>query len=126
MVAYNFRAEYAEKVRTRAKRRTIRAYGKRRHARPGDMLQLYTGMRTKRCEKLLEVPCRSTSHVAMLPDKVVVVPISQQRDGQIVYIVRRGELDEFAHLDGLENWMSMRELFEQMHGWPFGGLMIQW
>lgn len=51
----------------RPKRQTIRAIGKRRHARPGETLQLYTAMRTKQCEKIGEARC-----IAVLPIRIVV------------------------------------------------------
>lgn len=53
MVAYNFNARFADSVTSGRKRQTIRRNGKRRHARPGERLQLYTGMRQPGCRKLL-------------------------------------------------------------------------
>jgi hypothetical protein len=47
------------------KRQTIRAIGKRRHARPGEMIQLYTAMRTKQCRKLGEARCVSVQTVKL-------------------------------------------------------------
>lgn len=55
MVAYSFRPQFAEPIATLAKRQTVRAIGKRRHARPGEPVQLYTGMRTRQCRKLLDI-----------------------------------------------------------------------
>lgn len=52
MPAYNFRKQFAPLVESGQKRQTIRTIGKRRHARAGEPLQLYTGQRTKACRKL--------------------------------------------------------------------------
>lgn len=47
MVAYNFQARFAPLVESGRKTITIRTRGTaRRHARPGDRVQLYTGHRT--------------------------------------------------------------------------------
>ena len=50
MVAYNFQKQFADAVERGEKRQTIRAPRRDgRHAKVGDKLQLYTGMRTKQC-----------------------------------------------------------------------------
>lgn len=54
MVAYNFKEQFAPLVSSGIKRQTIRANGDRRHAAPGESVQLYTGQRTKECRKLVE------------------------------------------------------------------------
>lgn len=64
MPAYNFQKQFAPLVESGQKRQTIRAIGKRRHARPGESLQLYTGQRTKACRKLI-----SPDPVASMPPK---------------------------------------------------------
>ena len=54
MVAYSFAPQFADQVATLAKRQTVRA-DRKRHARVGERLQLYTGMRTRQCRKLLDI-----------------------------------------------------------------------
>lgn len=54
MVAYSFAPQFAESVSTLQKRQTVRA-PRRRHSRPGEAVQLFTGMRTKHCRKLVGV-----------------------------------------------------------------------
>jgi hypothetical protein len=54
MPAYNFQKQFAPLVQSGEKRQTIRTLGKRSHAQPGNKLQLYTGMRTKQCRKLVD------------------------------------------------------------------------
>lgn len=46
MVAYNFQARFAAAIEAGEKAITIRSIGRRRHARNGERLQLYTGQRT--------------------------------------------------------------------------------
>lgn len=53
MVAYNFHRTFANQVEELIKRHTIRAHRKR-HARPDEPVQLYTGMRHRNCRKLVD------------------------------------------------------------------------
>lgn len=55
MVAYSFKKQFADIVESGKKLHTIRAPRKNGHAKPGQNLQLYTGMRTKVCRKLVAV-----------------------------------------------------------------------
>jgi hypothetical protein len=48
----------------RPKRQTIRAFGKRRHARAGEILQHYTAMRTKQCTKIGDARCAGFDDMA--------------------------------------------------------------
>jgi hypothetical protein len=52
MVAYSFHKMFIPQVSGGLKRQTIRAHRKR-HARPGEAVQLYTAMRTIHCRKIL-------------------------------------------------------------------------
>lgn len=53
MVAYSFHRTFADRVERRLKLSTIRGH-RRRHARPGEPVQLFTGMRTRACRKLVD------------------------------------------------------------------------
>ena len=55
MVAYSFKPMFAERIQSGAKCQTIRAHRKR-HAREGERMQLFTGMRTKHCERIIPDP----------------------------------------------------------------------
>ena len=55
MVAYSFKAQFADRIRAGEKCQTIRAQRKR-HARPGEPMQIFTGMRTKHCERIIPDP----------------------------------------------------------------------
>lgn len=74
MVAYSFKRQFVAPIAlglgiacpngfapaagvVRPKRHTMRSTGKRRHARPGEGLQLYWGMRTKSCLKIGDAKC---------------------------------------------------------------------
>lgn len=53
MVAYSFRPQFIDPIQSREKLQTVRGH-RPRHARPGELVQLYTGMRTKHCRKIVE------------------------------------------------------------------------
>lgn len=52
MVAYSFKAMFADPIERGVKCQTVRA-GRARHARVGEAVQLYTAMRTRHCRKLI-------------------------------------------------------------------------
>lgn len=95
MVAYSFKKFFSPQISTGIKRQTVRAE-RRRHARPGEMIQLYEGMRTRHCRKIRpDVVC----------DSIEAIRIEVHHDG-IRYIcfdgrVLSGEaLEIFAREDG--------------------------
>lgn len=55
MVAYSFKTMFADRIRAGENCQTIRA-DRKRHARPGEKMQIFTGMRTKHCERLIPDP----------------------------------------------------------------------
>lgn len=118
MVAYNFQGRFAEAVERGEKRQTIRAEGKRRHARIGDHLQLYTGQRTKSCRKLRETVCHDICGILICEDKVFTFHPQE--------IFLGDDLERLAHADGFSCWREMRDWFAQVHGLPFRGVMIRW
>ncbi len=117
MVAFNFKAQFADDVEHGRKRQTIRA---QRRARVGDKLQLYTGMRTKKCRKLRDAVC------AMVQEITVDV------HGQFVCVRLDGELlpsvmaRELARADGFDGVTSFAEFFEREYGLPFCGWLTKW
>lgn len=57
MVAYSFQQQFVAPIQAGAKRQTIRSH-RARHARPDEMIQIYCGMRTKHCFKIIpDVRC---------------------------------------------------------------------
>lgn len=55
MVAYSFQKEFSPLIVDGLKRQTVRGH-RRRHARPGEMIQLFSGMRTRHCRKIIPDP----------------------------------------------------------------------
>lgn len=114
MVAYNFQKQFADAVEHGLKCKTIRAEGKRRHAKPGDIVTLYTGMRTKACRKLGEGVCETSTYCAI------------REDGITFGNYPKVDIDDFARSDGFRDFDDMKEWFRKMHGLPFIGRLIEW
>lgn len=97
MVAYSFKSDFVADIEERIKRQTIRL-PRPRHARPGEAVQLYQGMRTKSCRKIIPDP------VCIAVDRLVV----DTRSGRLDHLEINGcvldlssaEADLFARADG--------------------------
>ena len=122
MTAYNFKAEFAPAVSAGEKRQTIRALRKGgRHALPGEALQLFTGMRTRECRKLLDP---DPTCIAVDPIDMIVV------DDDVQVLVKDEplsplELDRLARADGFDDVRKFLLFFKE-RGLPFTGVLIKW
>lgn len=91
------------------------AIGKRRHARPGDALQLYTGMRTKACRKLRDAKCTLAIAITISSDGVKI----GSRNSPLLS-------KSIAKKDGFKDFAEMAAWFDKTHGLPFSGVLISW
>lgn len=126
MPAFNFKARFADDVRFGIKRQTVRADRKdgRPHAKVGDTVKLYTGMRTKSCTLLAEATVTAVERVR-IEDSCMYV------NGRVLpsslYSRDCEQTDnEFAEADGFESFMDMADWFSEHHGLPFEGTLIRW
>lgn len=125
MVAYNFQRRFEPGIRAGLKRRTIRAprAGRARHARPGDELQLFTGLRTRDCRLIGRATCTGVSTVLILPTST----------GVLVYVDEQPtpDLEAFARADGFASATDFQVFWRETHGLcrdsrPFEGTIIMW
>lgn len=122
MVAYSFNARFEVAVREGWKTQTIRS-NRKRHAKPGEMLQLFCGMRTRHCRKIVsDVRCT----------EVIAVEIRFKPSGMIEAIytdeVPVMDLEAFAIRDGFTDLSQMSAFWRQAHGKQeaFHGVLIEW
>jgi hypothetical protein len=137
MVAYSFKLRFVEPIRWglglgldlsdeavrigEPKRQTIRAISHRRHARPGETLQLYTGMRTKQCKLIGEARCISVEAIRIVVNEHTM-PV--RLGGELI---GGGHLHDFARRDGFDHAEDMHEFWKKEHGiGPFDGVLIRW
>lgn len=132
MVAYSFQKRFVEPIRwglgldipdgvLAPKRQTIRAEGKKRHARPGELIQLYYGLRTKHARRIGVARCTSVSGIR------IQVGLGIISVDDYPAIRDDADLDAFAQLDGFADWPDMRQFWIDNHvGVQFTGLLIKW
>ncbi|TIV64897.1 MAG: ASCH domain-containing protein [Mesorhizobium sp.] len=99
MVAYSFKPMFGDQVSSLTKRQTVRA-DRKRHARPGESVQLFQGMRTRNCIKLVnpDPVC-----IQVLPIVIVTTLLLPEFIASIVIDGRslhRDEIEAFAAADG--------------------------
>lgn len=120
-MAYSFRPQFVAPIQAGTKAQTIRA-DRKRHAREGEALQLYTGMRTRSCRLIGRAVCAGVQPITIdVRDRpVIVLPDRELRP--------LAGIDDFARLDGFEDWHAMRRFWEKHHpGSPmFSGVLITW
>lgn len=121
MVAYSFKGRFAEPIVAGTKRQTIRA-PRRRHARPGEALQLYAAMRTKHCRLIANAKCLDVIDVEL--DLVA----GEVHAGGVIVVNRESGADEFARLDGFADWSDLRAFWAKEHPGVdrFQGVLIRW
>lgn len=133
MVAYSFAPQFVEAVSTLRKRQTVRAYRKR-HARPGVPIQLYTAMRTRQCSKLVAVDpvVVDVRHIHIAIDSLNPQIIqSIEIEGRLL---DNDEIEAFAVADGFGGALAdglarrrMGEFWARNHDWNgFVGVVIRW
>ena len=134
MVAYSFNKRFIDPIRVGLsrvslsfdcppKRQTIRAIGKRRHARPGETLQLYHAQRTKQCVKIGEARCVSVERIVIQVPKDdcwLRVKIGNEEPFEAT--------DAFAIEDGFQDVEDMWRFWRDEHPdvATFSGILIKW
>lgn len=121
MVAYNFQARFEAPLLARTKRQTIRAEGRKRHARAGETIQLQAGPRFHP-RRLGLATCEAVDGITLSFGNrpSVILPA--------VTIDAPADLDAFAVLDGFASWRDLAAFWAVTHGehFVFEGLRISW
>lgn len=120
MVAYSFHPRFAGPILDGIKPGTIRA-PRARHARPGEEVQLYVGMRTRSCRLLARKTCRAVHDITirMGAQGLTAITIGDGPAGADVI-----DLDGFARLDGFAGADDM-QAFWRTSG-VFVGVWVLW
>lgn len=119
-----FQHRFAEKVASGQKRQTIRPPRKdgKPVCRVGQMLSLrqWEGVayRSKQVKLIEDTPCVATGKVYLSTIGCVIIGDGMSLMGD--------ELEQFARADGFESHAEMFKYFEESHGLPFEGVLIQW
>lgn len=137
MVAYSFAPQFVAPIEARTKLQTVRGH-RRRHARVGEPIQLYTGMRTKQCRKLItpDPVCIGLHPITIALDAQAEQLITSITVGHValsdVGIERFAERDGFTTLAKGFARRRMGEFWLKAHTEPgvrwveFEGVCIRW
>lgn len=136
MVAYSFQGQFVAPIQVglgiescnpgieiHPKTHTIRA-DRKRHARPGEELQLYRGMRTRSCFLIGRARCTSIKRIELV--------FRGRRRGVWIDGSRAAaaakDRDSFARSDGFENWAGLADFWKENHGDPasWEGVIVYW
>ena len=123
MVAYSFRPQFVAQVEAGTKTQTVRA-DRKRHARPGEELQLYTGMRTRQCRLIRRARCIDVHPITLLFDDD-----DDEAEGIILPgFGFPGGLEGFALSDGFASWAELKAFWRRHHPGidEFTGRLILW
>ncbi len=123
----NFQARFANDVAAGRKRMTIRA--SRRDGldpKAGDVLKLWTGLRTPHTRKLGEETCATSVKIQMDEQGLVWIDKGPDGDHHGLYLLSMGEMDDLARADGFHDSDEMLAWFKRRHGLPFLGFLIRW
>lgn len=107
------------------KTQTIRD-DRKRHARPGEPVQLYHAQPTRQCFKIGEGLCVNVEPIIILLQKKGRRRESIRLHGRHYDSI--DGLDEFAGMDGFRSWHAMSEFWNENHPGvtDFHGVLIRW
>ncbi len=131
MVVLSFKGQFAEPIIAGIKRQAVRA-GRKRPPRAGERLQLYTGMRTKQCRKIIPDPrCTEVSLILIVIDAAHPELIASIEIGAVPLNDRA--IERFAGADGFTGHgevsarRAMGNFWMRHHGpGEFLGHVIRW
>lgn len=126
MVAYSFNSRFRAAILSGRKRQTIRA-GRKRDARPGEPIQLYTGMRTRHCALIAVAICAIVEPIRMRLRPAGREPCMVETPSTLSYS-DMAALDNFARDDGFEDWHDLVAFWARAHPGlnVFSGVRIGW
>ena len=136
MVAYSSNKRFADRIVAGLepgpllpgmKRQTIRA-PRKRHARSGEELQLYVGMRTLSCRLLGRAICTACVPVTLLLGRQPSAIVGGEDGGLAQIITDAPGLNQFAHYDGFSDWADLCGFWADAHPdlMEFRGVLIRW
>jgi hypothetical protein len=129
---YNFQERFVKPILSGRKKHTIRAH--RKHPdEPGDVMHLYTGLRTKKARLLMRSPCVKVEEITGCVSKFRDRCKHLERADACHFLARvivdgvpleTDEAERLAHADGFKDFIEMRAFWKGRI--PFSGQIIHW
>lgn len=128
MPALGYKSRFAALVASGAKPHTIRA--PRVHPiKVGDILQHYTGMRTKACRRLCEpTVCTAVTPITIFAKRAAIsLGVGSVRYPlEFPVVLDRATTEALAKADGFADAAEFFAWFGETHGPTFQGFLIEW
>lgn len=123
MPAYNFKYRFADLIRKKKKRQTIRKERKDKWIpRVGMTASCFINMRTRFCERLGDFKIKEVYKIEINPDNLFTVTLTD-KDNVTRYIEKK-DRNKFARADGFDNYKEFIDFFK--YRLPFKGVLIKW
>jgi len=133
MPAYSFKERFCPWVIEGSKTHTVRDLrkGRQGHAKPGDTVYLYYGMRTKYCRKLGEGICTKVENITISSDSITIDGRKLSWDEMIRFAWKDGfRAEGTTENEPGDAWTAMRRFWKENHGLdaehPWMGVVIHW
>ncbi len=141
MVAYSFNPRFEAPILAGTKSGTIRAVGRRRHARAGETVQLYVGQRTRHCRLIGRAFCTAVDPIVITVRAAGDAPTIESIGVENAFRLGRhhalhispSSIDAFARRDGFADGAEMARFWVATHAdllvdgvLRFRGVWIQW
>jgi hypothetical protein len=127
MPAYSFKERFVPMILDGSKCQTIRANrkGRQGHAKPGDTVYLYFGMRTKWCRKLGEGICSQIDPIKITDGGIYIAGMPDNFTDMFAWLDGfRPEGSTFVKSEG--SFELILRFWRQTHSLPFEGTIIHW
>lgn len=110
MPAFNFKREFVPLIKSGAKTSTIR---KSKRGAVGRPMQLYTGQRTKECEKIMDAVCTGIYPITIC-------------EHHLVHIKGYPDAGYLYKQEGFKTPDDFIDFFDDHYGLPFHGYLHTW
>lgn len=138
MVAYSFQKRFLDPVVAGLepgalvpgmKRQTIRG-PRRRHARTGELIQLYAAMRTKHCRRIGTPTCTAVQTIQLFFPAMTApsIVLASATGPKFITMTDATELDIFARWDGFRDFDDLAAFWHDNHPGvtEFTGVLVRW
>ena len=108
---------FKEKTKRGAKCQAIAKKSRKNPIKAGDKLDLYWKQQSPESEKLGETICKRVTPIEITASYFSL---------PYIFASTVNILNAFAIADGFDDWNQLIEFFEETHGLPFKGILIEW
>ena len=113
MPSFNFQLRFAPEIANGNKGGTIRST---KRCKPGQTMFLFTGLRTKQCNRIATKPCVGVVPITLVNYHIYIDGLQLSLD----------KANEFAKADGFKDLDFFFKFFKDQYGLPYTGFWHVW